>query len=113
MKRRRLARFLWSRRRSQGGNKAAPPLLPEPYPMALARMMFSFPTGEGEEKEERKMEFHTGKIMVLTAGVILFTAILGCMNMNLAGESREREGDQKVEGTAVWTDGDLELRASF
>ena len=81
--------------------------------MALAGMMFPFPTGEGEEKEERKMEFHTGKIMVLTAGVMLLTAILGCMNMNLAGESREREGDQELEGKALWTDGDLELWASF
>ena len=59
------------------------------------------------------MEFHTGKIMVLTAGVMLLTAILGCMNVNLAGESREKEGDQELERKAVWLEEDLELRASF
>ncbi len=51
------------------------------------------------------MNFHLGKIMLLAGGIVLFTATLGCMNMNLAGESGAGEAEKRAGGRKIiaWT----------
>jgi len=59
------------------------------------------------------MNFHLGKVMLLAGGIILFTVTLGCMNQNLARESRGSEEEKRADGKIICLDEDLELRVSF
>ena len=59
------------------------------------------------------MNFHLGKIMLLAGGIVLFTVTLGCMNMNLAGESGAGEEEKRADGKIICLDEDLELRVNF